>query len=68
MEVLQRGAPADYDTITVAKTWEPSFHQLERESPAGAALLNLCAFFAPDEIPRDMIAAGAEFLRNHCVP
>jgi Tfp pilus assembly protein PilF len=47
---------------TVATTWEISFRQVEKDSPAGADLLNLCAFFAPDDIPKDLIRDGAKHL------
>ncbi len=60
--LLKHGKPGTDYPATVATTWEISFQQLERESPAGAALLHLCAFLAPDDIPRDIIAAGAEHL------
>ena len=60
--LLKRGVSGTDDSATVAKTWEISFQRIEKESPAGAALLHLCAFFAPDDIPRDVIAAGAIFL------
>ncbi len=61
-EVLaEAGAGSDYPA-TVATTWEISFQRLEQESPAGAALLHLCAFFAPDDIPRDIITTGARHL------
>ena len=41
---------------------EISFQKLEAEAPAAAALLNLCAYFAPDDIPSDTFAAQARFL------
>ena len=44
---------------TVAAVWEVSFSKVEADSPAGAALLKLCAFLAPDNIPLDAIRAGA---------
>jgi tetratricopeptide (TPR) repeat protein len=44
---------------TVAAVWELSFSKVEAESPAGAALLQLCAFFAPDNIPLNAICASA---------
>lgn len=44
---------------TVAAVWEMSFGKVAAESPAAAALLNLCAFFAPDGIPLSVIRAGA---------
>ncbi len=47
---------------TVAATWTLSFERVAAESPAGAALLQLCAFLAPDDIPLDVIRAGAEHL------
>ncbi len=62
VQVFKHVEPGSDYPSTVATTWEISFQQLEKDSPAGAALLNLCAFFAPDAIPRDMIAGGAEFL------
>ncbi len=61
-ELLRKGdPPVDYPA-TVATTWEISFQQVEKESPAAADLLNLCAFLAPDSIPLDVITAGAKFL------
>ncbi len=61
-ELLARGKPADDYEATVATTWEISFKAVEGESPAGAQLLDLCAFFAPDDIPLGAITAGAKFL------
>jgi len=46
----------------VATTWELSFQQVQQASPAGADLLNLCAFLAPDDIPRDLLSEGVEHL------
>jgi tetratricopeptide (TPR) repeat protein len=62
VELLRRGSLGGDYPATVATTWEVSFERLEKESPAGAALLNLCVFFAPDDIPRDVISAGAQHL------
>ncbi len=62
LEVLNRGRPSTNYPDTVATTWDLSFQCLATESPAGTALLTLCAFLAPDDIPRDIIAAGAEHL------
>lgn len=47
---------------TVATTWEISFQQVQEESEADADLLNLCAFLAPDKIPKSLIVGGAEHL------
>jgi hypothetical protein len=62
IEVFRHGEPGTVYPDTVATTWEISFQAVEKETPAGAGLLHLCAFFAPDDIPTDMITAGAEHL------
>jgi len=46
--------PADYPT-PVAVTWRLAFDRLQEESPAAARLLQLCAFFAPEPIPMDLL-------------
>jgi tetratricopeptide (TPR) repeat protein len=56
-ELLRRGIPADYPEA-VATTWEISFRQLEVVSPAAAALLQFCAFLAPEDIPLDLFPEG----------
>jgi tetratricopeptide (TPR) repeat protein len=63
LELLELGRPpsAEYPD-TVATTWSLSFEDIEGESPAGAALLKLAAFLAPDEIPRRLIVNGAAYL------
>ena len=58
-EILKRGKPTNY-LDTVATTWNISFQAVRTKSMAGADLLVLCSFLAPDDIPRSMIAAGAE--------
>jgi tetratricopeptide (TPR) repeat protein len=50
------------DEATVATTWDISFGRVETESPAGAALMDLLAFFAPESIAKEVIRAGAEYL------
>ncbi len=52
---------ADYP-FTVAATWEISFEQVRKESPEAADLMNLLAFFASDDIPRDILCDGAQQL------
>jgi hypothetical protein len=47
---------------TLAATWDLSFQAVRSHLPAAADLLNLCAFFAPDDIPLDMIVDAAEYL------
>jgi tetratricopeptide (TPR) repeat protein len=53
--------PVDYPD-TVATTWDLAFRQVQRASPTGADLLNLCAFLAPDDIPQDLLRGGAQHL------
>lgn len=60
-ELLRRGKPSDYPD-TVATTWEISFQELEQQSPAAGALLNLCAFLAPDDIPLQVLRDAVEHL------
>jgi len=47
---------------TVTTTWAMAMDHLQEEEPAAADLLNLLAFLAPDDIPRDLFAKGAEHL------
>lgn len=58
-ELLKRGQPSQDYPDTVATTWELSFQKLQEASPAAANLLNLCAFLAPDDIPKDLLVEGA---------
>ncbi|MBC8450035.1 MAG: tetratricopeptide repeat protein, partial [Chloroflexi bacterium] len=62
LELLRRGIPSTDYPDTVATTWEISFQQVQQASPAGADLLNLCAFLAPDDIPRELLSEGAQHL------
>lgn len=61
VSILKRGKPVDYHA-TVDATWDISFRQAEKESKASADLLNLCAFFAPDNIPEQLLIRGAQKL------
>jgi len=61
-EIMQRDEEPFGYKGTVATTWEVSFQEVESESPGGAALLSLCAFLGPDDIPRDVVCAGAKRL------
>ena len=47
-------APADYGE-TVATTWAVAMQRLTQEVPTAAAVLYLCAFLAPDDIPRSLL-------------
>lgn len=61
-KLLRRGSTATDYPNTVATTWEISLRRVKDESPAAEDLMNLCAFLAPDDIPLEIIAAGAEHL------
>jgi tetratricopeptide (TPR) repeat protein len=51
-------APFSYDK-TVKTTWQLSLEELQNESPASADLLNLCAYFAPDDISLSLLHEGS---------
>jgi hypothetical protein len=42
------------DHRRVATIWSLSLERVHQEAPAAEALLNLCAFLAPDDIPREL--------------
>jgi len=48
------------ENVTVAATWTVSIRQVSRDDPAAAALLDILAYFAPDAIPRSLLAIGGE--------
>jgi len=56
-ELLRRFKPYDYPD-TVATTWEISMRKVKERSPSAEALLNVCAFLAPDDIPRTLLRDG----------
>jgi tetratricopeptide (TPR) repeat protein len=62
LELQQEERPPAGYPDTVATTWLLSFQQAERQAPAAAELLRLCAFLAPDEIPLSMLREGADDL------
>jgi tetratricopeptide (TPR) repeat protein len=53
--------PMDYPE-TVATTWDLAFKEIGLESTGGAALMNLCAFLAPDDIQLKFVREGADIL------
>ena len=53
-QLLSLNQPDDYPT-PVAVTWQLAFDRLRAESPAAARLLQLCAFFAPEPIPMNLL-------------
>src|SRR5688572_17251066 len=55
-ELLQHGIKLDQQPDAVAMTWELSIRQVQATAPSGMDLLNLCAYLAPQPIPRDFVA------------
>jgi cellulose biosynthesis protein BcsQ/tetratricopeptide (TPR) repeat protein len=63
-DILRSQSAPDYPT-SAAASW--SLDRLKSRTPAAAALLQLCAFFGPDPIPRDMLSSrpALELLERH---
>lgn len=59
-EMLVRGRPSTDYPDTVATTWSISFERVATDNRAAAELLRLCAFFAQDDIPINMLVEGAD--------
>ncbi|MFC5907676.1 FxSxx-COOH system tetratricopeptide repeat protein [Streptacidiphilus monticola] len=53
-ELLQFSAPFDYQK-SAATAWNVSLDHVERINPAAIQLLQVCAFFAPEPIPRGLL-------------
>jgi tetratricopeptide (TPR) repeat protein/nucleoside phosphorylase len=61
-EMLRKGKSSQEYPDTVATTWELSFQKVKAASPTAPDLLNLCAFLAPDDIPKELLVQGAAHL------
>ncbi|WP_226967155.1 FxSxx-COOH system tetratricopeptide repeat protein [Streptomyces phaeolivaceus] len=63
-DILGSQSAPDYPT-SAAVSW--SLDRLKTRTPAAAALLELCAFFGPDPIPRDLFSSrpALELLEGH---
>nr|VFJ64537.1 MAG: Tetratricopeptide repeat-containing protein [Candidatus Kentron sp. FW] len=59
-QLLAHRAPGSQAEVTVATTWELAFQRVAEEIPEAEAFLNLCAFLAPEDIPRRLFRAGAQ--------
>ena len=57
----EENPPNDYPD-TVGTTWSLAIKKVQEEAPAGALVLNLCAYLAPDEILRSLIKGASEYL------
>jgi Tfp pilus assembly protein PilF len=60
-ELLGLGELTDHPD-TVASTWALSLARAQAEAPAANALLALCAFLAPDDLPRTLPTEHAQLL------
>jgi len=60
-ELLRRSA-LGVTAPSVSTTWDLAFEEAQSRSPAAGQLLRLAAFLAADAIPRDGLAAAAEYL------
>ena len=60
-ELLGLGGPLDYQH-TVASTWTLALERLRGEAPAAEDLLTLCAFLAPEDLPRALVSEHADQL------
>jgi tetratricopeptide (TPR) repeat protein len=60
-ELLELGELTDHPD-TVASTWALSLTRAQVEAPSAQALLALCAFLAPDDIPRTLPTDHAQLL------
>lgn len=54
--------PATGYEHTILTTWTMALEKVQVQCPAAIELMNLCAFLAPDDIPKDMIVNGAKRL------
>jgi SAM-dependent methyltransferase len=61
IDLMEEGKSHDYP-FTVATTLRLSFERIEAASPVAADLLRLCAVLAPDDIPIELLQAGADEL------
>jgi hypothetical protein len=61
-KLLDKTKPSTDYPDTVATTWDLAFQEVQNTSPAGADLLYLCAYLAPDNIPIELMTKGAHYL------
>ncbi len=60
-ELLSSGALPEVEyPSTVLTTWELAFRRVAERNPAAADLLKLCAFLAPEAIPREVLAQHSQ--------
>lgn len=54
-ELLESRAPVDYD-VAVEAAWNVSLDRLREENPGALELLEVCAFFSPEPIPKKIFS------------
>ncbi len=57
IELMEVSSAGDY-RLPVTAAWNLSLDHLARENPSAMLVLQLCALFAPEPIPRSFLAAG----------
>jgi tetratricopeptide (TPR) repeat protein len=58
MELLGSMPSGEYG-LSVAAAWDMSFDSLQSKNPAALQILQICSFFAPEPISRDLFTASA---------
>ena len=53
-DILDAATPVDRDEVSVTAAWNVSFDELRKRNPAAHQILQVCAFFSPEPISRDM--------------
>jgi tetratricopeptide (TPR) repeat protein len=53
-DILEASTPVDPDEVSVTAAWNVSFDELRNRNPAAHQILQICAFFSPEPISRDM--------------
>jgi tetratricopeptide (TPR) repeat protein len=61
-ELLRSGPRLLEYPAYVGTTWNLSFELVKKSCPPAADLLRLCSFFAPEEIPRETIQHGDDYV------
>jgi tetratricopeptide (TPR) repeat protein len=56
-EILDTSAPLDYQ-VSAAAAWNVSFDELRTRSPAAHQVLQVCAYFSPEPISRQLFTAS----------
>jgi tetratricopeptide (TPR) repeat protein len=61
-QLLAKGRPTEYP-VSMSAAWAITVNQLRKQVPLAIDLLQMCAFFGPEPIPRDVFTRGPEGLR-----